>query len=120
MVQICTLSSTDVKSPNLCHAVTLFFLCSPHIPWNSVTQKPASICAQFLPSLDLLDLRSRPLKQLGLVITESVLTYLLSEHTASVKGWCQAVLCTGPLSKVSPGCGELCQMGSQVRKQAST
>lgn len=54
--------------------------------------------------------------QLGLVITESVLIYLLSEHTASVKGWCQAVLCAGPLSKVSPGCGELCQNGITSKK----
>lgn len=44
-----------------------------------------SIWVQFLAFLDFLDLRSRSLKQLGLVITESGLTYLLSEHIASVR-----------------------------------
>lgn len=85
MVQICTLSSTGVNSPNLPCAVTLVFLCSPQMPRNSVTQTAVSIWVQFLASLDFLDLRSRSLKQLGLVITKSGLTCLLSEHIASAR-----------------------------------
>lgn len=85
MVQMWILSSTGVNSPSLACAVTPVFLCSPQMPWNSVTQTAASIWVHFPASLDFLDLKSSPLKQLGLVIRKNGLTYLLSEHIASVR-----------------------------------